>query len=66
VIEAIAESMDWKLELYKRSSRRAQHAIVAAQRPASTPTVRVAAGRDQARFCGIHFFNRALHGAGSN
>jgi 3-hydroxyacyl-CoA dehydrogenase len=66
VIEAIAERMDWKQDLYaKIAAHLAPHAIVAsntsglsinAMAEALPPTLRT-------RFCGIHFFNppRYMH-----
>jgi 3-hydroxyacyl-CoA dehydrogenase len=60
VIEAIAERMDWKLELYKRiAGAIAPHAIVASNTSGLSITKLSEALPDEikARFCGIHFFN---------
>ncbi|MBK6865764.1 MAG: 3-hydroxyacyl-CoA dehydrogenase/enoyl-CoA hydratase family protein [Ideonella sp.] len=60
VIEAIAERMDWKLDLYQRIAPHvAPHAIVASNTSGLSIT-RLAAALPEAikpRFCGIHFFN---------
>ena len=60
VIEAIAERMDWKLDLYKRIAPAvAPHAIVASNTSGLSIT-RLAQALPQEikpRFCGIHFFN---------
>jgi 3-hydroxyacyl-CoA dehydrogenase len=60
VIEAIAERMDWKLDLYKRiAPALAAHAIVASNTSGLSIT-KLAAVLPEAirpRFCGIHFFN---------
>ncbi len=60
VIEAIAERMDWKLELYQRiAPALAPHAIVASNTSGLSITQLAAAlpAAIQPRFCGIHFFN---------
>ncbi|MBI5716094.1 MAG: 3-hydroxyacyl-CoA dehydrogenase/enoyl-CoA hydratase family protein [Burkholderiales bacterium] len=60
VIEAIAERMDWKLDLYKRIAPAvAAHAIVASNTSGLSIT-KLAEALPEAikpRFCGIHFFN---------
>ena len=60
VIEAIAERMDWKLDLYKRIAPHiAKHAIVASNTSGLSIT-RLSEALPEAikpRFCGIHFFN---------
>ncbi|MDE2081549.1 MAG: 3-hydroxyacyl-CoA dehydrogenase/enoyl-CoA hydratase family protein [Burkholderiales bacterium] len=60
VIEAIAERMDWKLDLYQRiAGAIAPHAIVASNTSGLSIT-RLAEVLPEAirpRFCGIHFFN---------
>lgn len=60
VIEAIAERMDWKLDLYRRMAPAlAPHAIVASNTSGLSIT-RLAEALPEAirpRFCGIHFFN---------
>ena len=60
IIEAIAERMDWKLELYKRiAPALAPHAIVASNTSglSITKLSQVLPESIQPRFCGIHFFN---------
>ncbi|MBL8340655.1 MAG: 3-hydroxyacyl-CoA dehydrogenase/enoyl-CoA hydratase family protein [Rubrivivax sp.] len=60
VIEAIAERMDWKLDLYKRIAPAvAPHAIVASNTSGLSITKLAAALPEEIkpRFCGIHFFN---------
>ncbi len=68
VIEAIAERMDWKLDLYQKiAPHLAPHAIVASNTSGLSITKLSEALPDaiKPRFCGIHFFNpAALHGAG--
>ena len=60
VIEAIAERMDWKLDLYtKIAPHLATHAIVASNTSGLSIT-KLSAALPEAikpRFCGIHFFN---------
>jgi len=60
VIEAIAERMDWKLDLYKKIAPHvAKHAIVASNTSGLSITKLSEALPDsiKPRFCGIHFFN---------
>jgi 3-hydroxyacyl-CoA dehydrogenase len=60
VIEAIAERMDWKLDLYKKIAPFiAPHAIVASNTSGLSITKLSEAlpGEIKPRFCGIHFFN---------
>jgi 3-hydroxyacyl-CoA dehydrogenase len=60
VIEAIAERMDWKLDLYKRIAPHvAPHAIVASNTSglSITKLSDVLPAEITPRFCGIHFFN---------
>jgi len=60
VIEAIAERMDWKLDLYKRIAPFiAPHAIVASNTSGLSITQLSEALPEaiKPRFCGIHFFN---------
>ena len=60
VIEAIAERMDWKLDLYKKVSPfLAPHAIVASNTSGLSVTKlsEVLPNEIKPRFCGIHFFN---------
>jgi 3-hydroxyacyl-CoA dehydrogenase len=61
VIEAIAERMDWKLDLYRKIAPHvAPHAIVASNTSGLSITKLSASAcprRCAPRFCGIHFFN---------
>jgi len=60
VIEAIAERMDWKLDLYKKIAPAiAPHAIVASNTSglSITKLSDVLPEEIKPRFCGIHFFN---------
>ncbi len=60
VIEAIAERMDWKIDLYKKiASALAPHAIVASNTSGLSITKLSEALPEEIkpRFCGIHFFN---------
>jgi 3-hydroxyacyl-CoA dehydrogenase len=60
IIEAIAERMDWKLDLYKRIAPAvAPHAIVASNTSGLSITrlAEVLPQEIKPRFCGIHFFN---------
>jgi 3-hydroxyacyl-CoA dehydrogenase len=60
VIEAIAERMDWKLDLYKKIAPvLAPHAIVASNTSGLSITKLAGALPEEIkpRFCGIHFFN---------
>jgi 3-hydroxyacyl-CoA dehydrogenase len=60
VIEAIAERMDWKLDLYKKIAPYiAEHAIVASNTSGLSITILSEALPEEIkpRFCGIHFFN---------
>ena len=60
VIEAIAERMDWKLDLYRKVAPHiAPHAIVASNTSGLSITKLAEAVPDaiKPRFCGIHFFN---------
>jgi 3-hydroxyacyl-CoA dehydrogenase len=60
VIEAIAERMDWKLDLYRRiAPALAPHAIVASNTSglSITKLSEVLPEPIRPRFCGIHFFN---------
>ena len=60
VIEAIAERMDWKLDLYKKIAPAvAPHAIVASNTSGLSITrlSEVLPESMKPRFCGIHFFN---------
>ena len=60
VIEAIAERMDWKLDLYRKVAPAiAPHAIVASNTSglSITKLSEVLPAEIKPRFCGIHFFN---------
>jgi 3-hydroxyacyl-CoA dehydrogenase len=60
VIEAIAERMDWKLDLYRRiAPALAPHAIVASNTSGLSITKLAEALPESVKpqFCGIHFFN---------
>jgi 3-hydroxyacyl-CoA dehydrogenase len=60
VIEAIAERMDWKLDLYKKIAPHvAKHAILASNTSGLSITKLSEALPEEIkpRFCGIHFFN---------
>jgi 3-hydroxyacyl-CoA dehydrogenase len=60
IIEAIAERMDWKLELYQKIAPHvAAHSIVASNTSGLSITAlsKVLPEALKARFCGIHFFN---------
>jgi len=60
IIEAIAERMDWKLDLYKKIAPHvAPHAIVASNTSGLSITKLSEALPQEIkpRFCGIHFFN---------
>ena len=60
VIEAIAERMDWKLDLYRKIAPHvAPHAILASNTSGLSITQLSEAIPEEmrARFCGIHFFN---------
>jgi 3-hydroxyacyl-CoA dehydrogenase len=60
IIEAIAERMDWKLDLYKKiATFIAPHAIVASNTSGLSITKLSEALPEEIkpRFCGIHFFN---------
>lgn len=60
IIEAIAERMDWKLDLYKKIAPFiAPHAIVASNTSglSITKLSEVLPEEIKPRFCGIHFFN---------
>jgi 3-hydroxyacyl-CoA dehydrogenase len=60
VIEAIAERMDWKLELYARVAAALAPQAIVASNTSGLSITRLAEALPQAlrpRFCGIHFFN---------
>ncbi len=60
VIEAIAERMDWKLDLYAKVAPHLKPGAVFASNTSGLSIGALAAGMPpdrRARFCGIHFFN---------
>ncbi len=60
VIEAIAEKMEWKLDLYAKVAPHLKAGAVFASNTSGLPINALAAGMPDAqrsRFCGIHFFN---------
>ncbi|MDX2300315.1 MAG: 3-hydroxyacyl-CoA dehydrogenase/enoyl-CoA hydratase family protein [Xanthomonadaceae bacterium] len=66
IIEAIAERMDWKLDLYRKiADHIAPHAVVASNTSGLSINAMADALPDaiRPRFCGVHFFNppRYMH-----
>ena len=66
IIEAIAERMDWKLDLYRKiAGHIAPHAVVASNTSGLSINAMADALPDaiRPRFCGVHFFNppRYMH-----
>src|SRR5437868_8183096 len=60
IIEAIAERMDWKHDLYKKVSPHIGQNTIFASNTSGLPINKLAEGFDadlKARFCGVHFFN---------
>jgi 3-hydroxyacyl-CoA dehydrogenase len=60
VIEAIAERMDWKLDLYKRISPHVKTDVVLASNTSGLSIEEMGRALPEAlrsRFCGLHFFN---------
>ena len=60
VIEAIAERMDWKLDLYKRISPYVKADVVLASNTSGLSIEEMGRALPEAlrsRFCGLHFFN---------
>ena len=60
MIEAIAERMDWKLDLYRRMAPHLAPNAVVASNTSGLSIEAMAEALPQAmrsRFCGIHFFN---------
>lgn len=66
VIEAIAERMDWKHDLYRKVAPHIAPNAIFASNTSGLPIARLAEPMDKelkARFCGVHFFNppRYMH-----
>jgi 3-hydroxyacyl-CoA dehydrogenase len=66
VIEAIAERMDWKHDLYKKVAPYIRADAIFASNTSGLPIGKLAEAMDpalRARFCGVHFFNppRYMH-----
>lgn len=66
IIEAIAEKMGWKEDLYRKISRHIAPSAIFASNTSGLPINRLAAALPQSmrsRFCGVHFFNppRYMH-----
>ncbi len=60
VIEAIAEKMEWKLDLYAKVAPHLKPGVVFASNTSGLSIHALAAGMPESlrsRFCGIHFFN---------
>ena len=66
IIEAIAERMDWKHDLYKKVAPYVRADAIFASNTSGLPIAKLAEGLEadlKARFCGVHFFNppRYMH-----
>jgi 3-hydroxyacyl-CoA dehydrogenase len=66
VVEAIAERMDWKHDLYKKVSQYIAPQAIFASNTSGLSITELSKGFDdelKARFCGVHFFNppRYMH-----
>ncbi|AVR98652.1 3-hydroxyacyl-CoA dehydrogenase/enoyl-CoA hydratase family protein [Pseudoduganella armeniaca] len=66
IIEAIAERLDWKHDLYKKVAPHIGQNAIFASNTSGLPIHQLAEGFDadlKARFCGVHFFNppRYMH-----
>ena len=66
IIEAIAERMDWKHDLYKKVAPFVRDDAIFASNTSGLPIAKLAEVLDaglKARFCGVHFFNppRYMH-----
>ncbi|GGZ03375.1 3-hydroxyacyl-CoA dehydrogenase/enoyl-CoA hydratase family protein [Pseudoduganella plicata] len=66
IIEAIAERLDWKHDLYKKVAPHIGANAIFASNTSGLPIHQLAEGFDadlKARFCGVHFFNppRYMH-----
>jgi 3-hydroxyacyl-CoA dehydrogenase len=60
VIEAIAERMDWKLDLYKKIAPHLAPTAIVASNTSGLSITKLAQALPESikpRFCGIHFFN---------
>ena len=60
IIEAIAERMDWKLDLYKKIAPYVSKTAIVASNTSGLSITQLSEGLPDAikpRFCGIHFFN---------
>ncbi|MES2890119.1 MAG: 3-hydroxyacyl-CoA dehydrogenase family protein, partial [Pseudomonadota bacterium] len=60
IIEAIAERMDWKLELYQRIAAHVPARAIVASNTSGLSITQLASALPEslrARFCGVHFFN---------
>jgi 3-hydroxyacyl-CoA dehydrogenase len=66
IIEAIAERMDWKHDLYKKVAPFVRDDAIFASNTSGLPIAKLSEAMDaglKARFCGVHFFNppRYMH-----
>ena len=66
IIEAIAERMDWKHDLYRKVAPFVSDHAIFASNTSGLPIAKLAEAMDdalKARFCGVHFFNppRYMH-----
>ncbi len=66
IIEAIAERMDWKHDLYRKVAPFVSENAIFASNTSGLPIAKLAEAMDdalKARFCGVHFFNppRYMH-----
>ncbi|HQR20516.1 MAG TPA: 3-hydroxyacyl-CoA dehydrogenase NAD-binding domain-containing protein [Burkholderiaceae bacterium] len=66
IIEAIAERMDWKHDLYRKVAPYVRNDAIFASNTSGLPIAKLAEVMDaglKARFCGVHFFNppRYMH-----
>ncbi len=60
IIEAIAERMDWKLDLYKKIAPFVSEGAIVASNTSGLSITKLSEGLPESikpRFCGIHFFN---------
>ena len=60
IIEAIAERMDWKLDLYKKIAPFVSESAIVASNTSGLSITKLSEGLPESikpRFCGIHFFN---------